>query len=253
VTASLTASPPRVIVLGALSAIAGAVCRLYAAEGASLLLAGRDETALREVAVDLTVRGAAKVEIAVLDLAEAAPEAEFPALVGRLGGVDHVLIAYGVLGDQRRAESDLAYARALLTVNFTSPALWALAAADALARQGSGALIVIGSVAGDRGRQSNFVYGAAKAGLATLVQGLAHRLAGAGARAVVVKPGFVDTPMTAHLPKKGPLWAKPERIAAIIRAAADGGGPIVYAPGFWRLILLAIRLAPARIFHRTKL
>jgi NAD(P)-dependent dehydrogenase (short-subunit alcohol dehydrogenase family) len=113
-------------------------------------------------------------------------------------------------------------------------------------------LVVIGSVAGDRGRASNAVYGAAKAGIGTLVQGLAHRLAGTGARAVLVKPGFIDTPMTAHLPKGGPLWAKPEAIAQVIVKAASGAAPVVYAPWFWRFILLIVRLVPAGIFHRTK-
>ena len=110
---------------------------------------------------------------------------------------------------------------------------------------GTWQLVVIGSVAGDRGRQSNYLYGAAKAGLATLVQGLAHRMAlhaPKGARAVLVKPGFVDTPMTAGMKKGGPLWASPAAIAAIVRRAADKGGPIVYAPWFWRYILLIIRL-----------
>jgi decaprenylphospho-beta-D-erythro-pentofuranosid-2-ulose 2-reductase len=131
-----------------------------------------------------------------------------------------------------------------------------MASAARLEAQGRGSLVVIGSVAGDRGRQSNYVYGAAKAGLATLVQGIAHRMAlraPKGARAVVVKPGFVDTPMTAGLKKGGPLWAQPEAIAAVVRKAADKGGPIVYAPWFWRFILLIIRLVPAPIFHKVRL
>jgi NAD(P)-dependent dehydrogenase (short-subunit alcohol dehydrogenase family) len=113
-------------------------------------------------------------------------------------------------------------------------------------------LLVIGSVAGDRGRQSNYIYGATKAGLGVLVQGLAHRLSRSGARAVLIKPGFIDTPMTASF-KKGPLWARPGAIAAVIRRSADKGGPIVYAPAFWRLILLVIRTVPAAILHKTKL
>ncbi len=113
--------------------------------------------------------------------------------------------------------------------------------------------MVIGSVAGDRGRRSNHVYGAAKAGLGVLVQGIAHRLAASGARAVLVKPGFIDTPMTARLKRRGPLWAKPEAIAAVIVKAAGGKAPVVYAPRFWRFILLIVRLVPAPVFHRTRL
>jgi short-subunit dehydrogenase len=242
----------KVIVLGALSAVAEQTARLYAAEGAELMLAGRDRARLNAVAADLKVRGAARAEVAVLDLAAEAGETAFEGLVEALGGVDHVILAYGVLGGAE-VEADLDAARALLEVDFTSAAIWALAAARRLERQRGGALVAIGSVAGDRGRASNYVYGAAKAGLAVLVQGLAHRLSRVGARAVVVKPGFIDTPMTAHLSKSGPLWARPEAIAQIVRRAADKGGPVVYAPGFWRLVLLVIRALPAPVMHRTRL
>lgn len=242
----------KVIVLGALSAVAEQTARLYAAEGAALMLVGRDRARLDAVAADLKVRGAARAEVAALDLATGASEAAFQSLVQSLGGVDHVILAYGVLGGAE-VEEDLEAARALLDVDFTSAALWALAAAKQLERQKSGALVAIGSVAGDRGRASNYVYGAAKAGLATLMQGLAHRLSRSGARAVVVKPGFIDTPMTAHIAKSGPLWAQPEAIAKVVRRAADKGGPVVYAPAFWRLILLIIRALPAPVMHRTRL
>src|SRR5262249_36559014 len=134
-----------------------------------------------------------------------------------------------------------AEARTILRVNFTSAAEWCLATADLVEAQGHGSLVVVGSVAGDRGRQSNYIYGAAKGGLGLLVQGLAHRLTRCGGRAVVVKPGFVDTPMTAGTQKGGPLWAKPEAVAAIIKRAAENSGPVVYAPGFWRWIMLAVR------------
>jgi len=242
----------KVIILGALSAVAEQTARLYAAEGAELLLVARDPERLGAVAADLKVRGAARAEVAALDLAAEAGEARFQGLVAALGGADHVILAYGVLGGAE-VESDLDAARALLEVDFTSAAIWALAAANHLERQKGGSLVAIGSVAGDRGRQSNYVYGAAKAGLAVLMQGLAHRLSRSGARAVVVKPGFIDTPMTAHIAKGGPLWAKPEAIARIVRRAADKGGPIVYAPGFWRLILWIIRALPTPVMHRTRL
>jgi NAD(P)-dependent dehydrogenase (short-subunit alcohol dehydrogenase family) len=113
--------------------------------------------------------------------------------------------------------------------------------------------VVIGSVAGDRGRRSNFIYGAAKGGLARLVEGIAHKLAPTGARAVIVEPGFVDTPMTAHIARKGLLWAKPAQVAAVVVAAADKGGPVVYAPWFWRPIMLIIRLLPTAVFDRLNI
>lgn len=250
-------SPLRVIILGATSAIAEATARLYASEKACLLLAGRNADRLRAISVDLLARGANSAPIEALDLSQtgvAVPTLE--RMIATLGGVDHILLFYGVLGDQGRAEADPNHASEILNVNFTSAAQWCLAAAAKLEAQGRGSLVVIGSVAGDRGRQSNYVYGAAKAGLATLVQGIAHRLAlrsPKSARAVLVKPGFVDSPMTAGSKKGGPLWAKPEGIAAIVRKAADRGGPIVYAPWFWRFILLGIRLVPAAIFHKVPL
>jgi short-subunit dehydrogenase len=244
-----------VVILGATSAMAEAVARLYAAEGASLVLVGRRADRLEEIRADLAARGAAAVQVAAADLAH--PADAGASLAGWAGprGADAVLLFYGVLGDQAQAEADPAVARDLLQVNFTSAAEWCLAAANLLEAQRRGALVVIGSVAGDRGRQSNYVYGAAKAGLGVLVQGIAHRLAirGSGARAVLIKPGFVDTPMTAHLPKGGPLWTKPDVVARTIRASVDRGGPVVYAPWFWRFVLLIIRLIPAAIFHKRPL
>lgn len=244
----------RVVVLGALSAIGEATARLYAAEGWSLALAGRDADKLEAVAADLRTRGAGRVEIAALDLA-AEPDvtAALARMAAAIGGVDDVLLFYGVLGDQKQAERDPDEAARLIQVNYVSAAQWCLAAANVLERQRRGALVVIGSVAGDRGRQSNYVYGSAKAGLAALVQGIAHRLHGSGARAVLVKPGFVATPMTEGMKRGGPLWAQPEKVAALVRQAARGGGPVVYAPGFWRWIMLAIRNVPAAVLHRTKL
>jgi NAD(P)-dependent dehydrogenase (short-subunit alcohol dehydrogenase family) len=113
--------------------------------------------------------------------------------------------------------------------------------------------VVIGSVAGDRGRASNYVYGATKAGLGALVEGIAHRLARSGARAVLIKPGFVDTPMTAAIANKGVLWAKPEAVARTIVAAAERGPPVVYTPWFWRGIMLIVRNTPSFVFHKTNL
>jgi len=114
-------------------------------------------------------------------------------------------------------------------------------------------LLVIGSVAGDRGRRSNFIYGATKGGLARVVEGIAHRLAPFGARAVLIKPGFADTPMTASITKKGLLWATPEQVAEAIEAAAERGGPVVYAPKFWLPIMLIIRHMPTFVFNKLNL
>jgi NAD(P)-dependent dehydrogenase (short-subunit alcohol dehydrogenase family) len=254
----MTATPSnkRVIILGAASAVAEATARLYAAEGAVLLLVGRRADRLEAMASDLKLRGASRIEIAVCDLA-ACPatevSAQFSSFVTQLGGLDHVLIAYGVLGDQRAAEQNAKTAEDVIQTNFTSTALWILEAANRLEQQGYGALIVLGSVAGDRGRRSNYVYGATKAALATLVQGIAHRFGPHGPRAVIVKPGPIDTPMTAGMTKGGPMWATADAVAKIVRRSADQGGVVVYAPARWRLIMLIIRTLPGAVFNRTKL
>jgi short-subunit dehydrogenase len=248
------AAAPRVIILGAQSAVAEAAARLFAAEGARFVLAGRDLGRLNEIGDDLRVRGAAQVHAAPMDFAtERNPFARMQEYADMLGGASLVLIAFGALGDQARAETDLAEARRIFEINLVSASGWALAGAALLERARGGALMAIGSVAGDRGRASNYVYGAAKAGLAVLMQGLAHRLAKSGARAIVIKPGFIDTPMTAAFAPKGALWSKPDTIARTIRRAAARGGPVVYAPAYWRVIMWVIRALPAFIMHRTRL
>ncbi|WFU12172.1 SDR family NAD(P)-dependent oxidoreductase (plasmid) [Rhizobium sp. CB3090] len=245
----------RLIILGATSAIAEATARLYAAEGADILLVGRQTERLSATAADLKMRGAHSAEIAILDLAQTPGGVDeiFRNLVRQLGGADHVLIAYGILGEQADAERDLSIAEEIVRINFNSAAAWCLAAATFLEEQGRGSLIVLGSVAGDRGRRANFVYGAAKAGLAALVEGISHRFADRGPRAVIVKPGPTITPMTEQFDRKGLLWASASQVAAVVRRAADRGGPVVYAPWFWRYIMLIIRAMPARVFNRMNI
>ena len=249
----MTKTPKRVAILGATSGIAEAAARIWAAQGARLVLVGRNAERLEVIVDDLKARGAAQAEVLVADCAEVDPVSELARIVKALGGLDVILLAYGVLGEQAELERDPAATADLLRTNFSSAAAWCLAAAAILEHERSGALLVIGSVAGDRGRGSNYVYGASKAGLGVLVQGIAHRLARSGARAVLIKPGFVDTPMTAGVARKGPLWASPETVARSIVASADRGGPIVYAPAFWRAIMLIVRNVPSAIFHKTKL
>jgi short-subunit dehydrogenase len=249
----MTETPKRIAILGAASAIAEEAARIWAAHGAHLVLVGRNAERLDAIAADLRARGAAKAEALVADCAEVDPTSELSRIVEILGGLDVVLLAYGVLGDQTRLERDPTATADLLRTNFTSAAAWCQAVAAVLEDQRAGALLVVGSVAGDRGRGSNYVYGASKAGLGVLVEGIAHRLARVGARAVLIKPGFVDTPMTAGVARKGPLWARPETVARLIVASADRGGPVVYAPAFWRAIMFVVRNVPSAIFHRTRL
>lgn len=243
----------RIVILGAGSAIAETTARIWAAEGARLILVGRDPARLENVAADLKTRGADGATPWLLDCANADAAAQLDKMVEALGGLDVLLLAYGAFGDQAELEHDPKAVAKLIQTNFTSAVAWCLAAGAILEKQGAGALLVIGSVAGDRGRRSNFIYGATKGGLARLVEGIAHKLAPLGARAVLVKPGFVDTPMTASFTKKGLLWARPEQVARVIAAAARRGGPIVYAPAFWRLIMLIIRHLPTFIFNRLNI
>jgi decaprenylphospho-beta-D-erythro-pentofuranosid-2-ulose 2-reductase len=245
----------RVVILGALSAIAIGLGRIYAREGAALVLAARNGERLKSLADDLKLRGAFQVETADLDLEAAATDAgkHLEDWSTRIGGIDHVHVIYGYLGTQEKASTDEDELNRILGVNFISAVQWCEATAAVLRKQKRGALVAVSSVAGDRGRQSNYAYGASKGGLALYMQGLAHSLANTGARAVVVKPGFVDTPMTDGFNKGGPLWAKPHTISTALRRAADGGGPIQYAPGIWRLIMMPIRAMPSFIIHKTKL
>jgi len=243
----------RIIVLGATSAIAELTARIWAAEGARLVLVGRNAARLNDIAADLKARGAEDATTWPLDCAKADATSQLDSMVETLGGLDVLLLAYGVLGDQAKLEHDQRAAAELIQTNFSSAVAWCLAARVILKRQRAGALLVIGSVAGDRGRRSNFIYGATKGGLARLVEGIAHDLAPLGARAVVLKPGFVDTPMTANITRKGLLWARPDQIAPRIAAAARRGGPVVYVPAYWGFIMLIIRHLPAVVFNRLSI
>ncbi|MVS97920.1 SDR family NAD(P)-dependent oxidoreductase [Devosia marina] len=249
-------SAKTVIILGALSGIAEATARVHAARGDRLVLVARHPERLAVLQTDLVARGASRCETIVLDLAsEPAPDRRLAEMIGQAGGnLDVAYVFYGVLGDQHADERDLAAARSAMQVNFLSAAVWCLAVANVIESQNSGVLIAISSVAGDRGRQSNYIYGAAKAGLTTLVEGIAHRLAKGKARALAIRMGFVDTPMTAHVEKKGALWSKPDGIAQKLVALADRPrGVKPYLPWIWRPIMSIIRFVPPAIFHRTKL
>jgi len=242
-----------VVVLGATSAIAEQVGRLYAARGAGLLLVGRKAGRLEAIAADLRVRGAARVEVRALDLDDLAAHASLAADADALlGPVDLVLAAQGALGDPTAYAADPGAAAAVLHTNVTAPASLLTAFAARMAPRRAGSLVVIGSVAGDRGRGSNYAYGAAKGGLALFAQGLRNRWDRSGLHVLTVKPGFVDTPMTEHVPKN-PLFASAERVAAGIVRAADARRDVVYLPWFWRWIMVVVRAIPERVFKKLQL
>ena len=243
----------RVVIFGATSAIAQAVARRLAARGARLHLVARDAAKLDAVRADLIARGAPAVTVGVadLDILEGhrglVDEAE-----RALSAIDAAIIAQGTLPAQAECEQDFALAAAALRTNFLAPASLAAHLANRFVARGAGTLVAIGSVAGDRGRASNYVYGTAKGALATFLQGLRARLHSRNVRVVTVKPGFVDTPMTAGF-KKGALWATPEAVARGIVKAMDRGTPEVYLPWFWGPIMFVIRHLPERIFVRLKI
>jgi decaprenylphospho-beta-D-erythro-pentofuranosid-2-ulose 2-reductase len=243
----------RLLIIGATSAIATAVARRYAQRGARIGLIARRADALDALAADLRVRGAAEVATWVLDANDIARHAGcLDAAWKRFDGVDHALLAHGVLPDQAECQASVAAALASFDTNARSVLALLTDLANRFERQGSGAIGVISSPAGDRGRASNYVYGAAKAAVSNLASGLRHRLAGKGVRVITILPGFVDTPMTAAFPK-GALWATPERVAADIDHALAHGFGAVYTPWFWRWIMLLIMHVPERLFVRTRL
>lgn len=247
----------KIIILGATSAIAQASARLLAGSGASLLLVGRNAEQLREIQSDLRLHSENDVLVEAIDLVAATNKAaDFAGFCETLGGCDGVLIFYGTLGDQEQANSDPMVVRDILETNFTSVAEWVTLAVNALEQSPvqHPALVCVSSVAGDRGRRSNYAYGAAKGGLSIFIQGIAHRFAQhKKLRIINMKLGFVKTPMTEHLDQSGPLWASPEQIARSISKAIRKGGPNIYAPFFWRWIMLVIRALPVSIFNRVNL
>ncbi|HEY0184719.1 MAG TPA: SDR family oxidoreductase [Rhodopila sp.] len=243
-----------VAIFGATSDIAICVARRYAEMGRRLVLVGRDDAGLAALAADLGVRGAAETAVLRADFAHLE---DLPALVGaawdRFGGVGVALVAYGVTPDQHVVERDSSAAAAVLTVNFTSPAILLNELGRRFEEQRRGTIVAITSVAGDRGRKSNYVYGAAKGGLQRLLQGLRHRLWSVGVAVVDIRPGFVATKMTAHLDRKGMLWASPDRVATDIVGAIARHRAVCYTPGFWRLIMLIVCATPRALFHRSSL
>jgi len=243
----------RVLVLGATSGIAQAVARVYAAEGARLALVARSREHLAAVAADLTVRGAEVVLQRAADLCEVDRHRTLIAEAERaLGGFDVVLVAHGVLPDQQACLEDPRRAVASWDVNFASAATLMEAAAERMTVAEDGVLGVLSSVAGDRGRSDNYVYGAAKAALTAYASGLGHRLRGTGVTVVVIKPGPVDTPMTAgrKLPRR--LVADVDVVGRRIHRALERGERVVYVPGKWRWIMAVIRALPIRIFERMR-
>jgi len=200
------------------------------------------------------VRGAVRVAQATLDVTDfAAHEAVIDQAERELSGVDTVLIAHGTLSDQQQCEQSVEALRHEFNINALSTMALLTPLANRMAARKQGTLAVISSVAGDRGRQSNYVYGSAKAAVSAFLSGLRQRLAKSNVDVLTIKPGFVDTPMTASIANKGALWAQPAAVAAGIVRAIDKRKSVVYLPWFWGIIMLVIKHVPELVFKRIKL
>ena len=246
-------SPARVLVLGATSSIAIATCRMLAERGASLYLVARNEDKLAIVEGDFRTRGAKFVESRVLNLDDTAKHpAMLQQAIDALGGIDLAYLAHGVLGDQAAAEEDFVVANAILQTNFISAVSLCTWLANYFVRQRAGTLAVISSVAGDRGRKSNYVYGASKGALNIFLAGLRNRVDREGVNVITIKPGPTLTPMTAHMPNSQ-KFATPEKVASDILAAVESRKDVVYSPGIWAIIMFVIRSIPESIFKKLNL
>jgi short-subunit dehydrogenase len=243
----------KVVIFGATSAIAQETAKHFAADGADMAVVGRDSARLNTIRDDLLARGAAKAVPFVADLAELGGHEQLIAgIAEHLGGIDAALIAHGTLGDQQRSQSDAADMLREMNTNALSYMSLMTHLANRMERQHYGCLAVITSVAGDRGRPRNYVYGAAKAAVSAFASGMRARLSRSGVALVTIKPGPVDTPMTATH-RKSPLFATPEKVGLRIYEAMLKGEDVVYTPWFWSPIMLVIRALPERVFKRLNL
>lgn len=236
------------ILLGATSAIARAFARRLAAEGATLFLAGRDKAELEAIAADCRLRGAAGAEVLAFD---ARDPAGYPALIDRLAAQEGVLNAASFVGsmpEQTAIDAEPRLIAGVIADSFTGPATFLQMLAPLLEARGTGTIVGIGSVAGDRGRLGNYVYGAAKAGFATYLSGLRNRCGRKGVHVLTVKPGPVDTSMTWGM--KMPFMTSPEAVAADIARAVKHRRNVIYSAPIWRLVMAVIRLIPEPVFKK---
>jgi len=247
------ARPRKLLIFGATSAIAHQTARLFARDGASFYLCGRNEERLLRNSKDLLVRGAASVFHSIFDALDSCSITNaIDNCLNKMPDLDTLLIAHGSLPNQQDCASDVSAMRETIDINFTSAAIILTHIAKHFEERGEGNIAVICSVAGDRGRKSNYVYGASKGALSVFLSGLRQRFCGSGVSVITIKPGFVNTPMTADF-EKGRLFVGPEVIAKGIYEAVAKGKNVVYLPWFWRWIMMIIKSIPEEIFKRMDL
>jgi short-subunit dehydrogenase len=241
----------KIVILGATSEIAQQVQRIFAREGKSLCLVARSAERLDAVAADLRVRGAKEIITFTADLADISQHAELVGFIQRsFIDIDCVLLAYGIMQDQLACSHSVEMSIREWQTNFVSAAALLTRFAEILERRGSGCIAAISSVAGDRGRRSNYVYGSAKGALSLFMQGLRSRLQKCGVRVLTIKPGPVKTPMTNQM-KNNRAFADPAIVAKNIRRALERGSTdILYTPWQWRYIMAIVRIIPEVVFKK---
>ena len=243
----------KILIIGATSTIAEHCSKIWAQREDQLYLVARNEERLKTITADLKLLGAKEVFGHRMDLNDIEHHAEMlDTAVEAMGGIDTVLIAHGTLPNQKECEQSMEKALAEIKTNAISTISLLTHIANIFEVKRAGTIAVISSVAGDRGRASNYVYGSAKAMVTAFTSGLRQRLHKSNVAVITIKPGLVDTPMTAAF-KKGMIWAKPATVAAMIVHAVDKKKNEVYVPAFWWLVMLIIRLLPLSIFKRTKI
>ena len=242
---------PLVLILGASSAIARALARLYGARGYSVVLAARDIEAVKADAVDLTVRYGCFAEVRRFDVLDVDHHQSFldelPAMP------DTVVCLVGLLGDQATAESDPFEADLVWRTNFNAPAAFLGAVANRMATRGSGVIVGVSSVAGERGRAKNYIYGSAKAGFTAFLSGLRNRLVRRGVHVLTVKPGFIRTRMTEGMVLPGALTVQADEVARRIIEGDTKRIDVLYVASIWWLIMAVIRAIPEAVFKKLKL
>ncbi|MGM0884294.1 MAG: SDR family oxidoreductase [Bacillota bacterium] len=242
-----------VLVIGATSGIAQAIIKQLAESNTNLIIAGRNKEELEKIAGDLRVRYQATVYSEMYEATSYdTHESFFNNCINHIADLDGVILCYGYMGQQQQAQSDIDLTREIIDVNYTSCVSILHIAANYFENKKQGFICAISSVAGDRGRQSNYMYGSAKGALALFLQGLRNRLAKSGVSVTTVKPGFVDTKMTYG--QEGLfLVAKPEKVAGDIIKAISKKKAILYTPFFWKWIMLIIKSIPESIFKKLSL
>ena len=247
----MTIAEKAVLILGGTSDIARAMALAFAKRGWTIRLAGRALPELQREADDISARTGRAVTVHQFDVLSTA---SFTAFADALPGLPDVVISVvGLLGDQTRAETDLDHAAEIMRSNYEGPALIISLFADRFRTRGHGAIVGISSVAGDRGRGSNYVYGSAKAGFTAFLSGLRNRLAASGIHVMTVKPGFVRTRMTEHMKLPPIITATPDEVGEGVFAGLDRRKDVIYVRPIWVLVMLIIRMIPERIFKRLKL